>query len=111
VFFEKSSEEQSEPAPAANPHLQVVRITGLDEAIAALLTQYLQNVKLPAGFSGEIVLELPVENSRVGRIVLDDEASTLDAPELLDPIKRALFSWKVPSGVAGTVRITLRINP
>jgi Ca-activated chloride channel family protein len=97
--------------PEANPHLQVVSITGLDEAIAALLTQYLQNVKLPAGFSGEIVLELPVQNGRVGRIVLDDEASTLDAPELLDPIKRVLLSWKVPSGVAGTVRITLRINP
>jgi type IV pilus assembly protein PilB len=96
--------------PEADCHLQVVRITGLDEAIAALLTQYLQNVKLPADFSGEMVLELWVGNGRMRRIVLDDEASTLDAPELLDPIKRALFSWKVPSGVAGTVRITLRIN-
>ncbi|WP_017719136.1 VIT domain-containing protein [Kamptonema formosum] len=111
LFFRSPSEEESEPAPAANPHLEVVSITGLDEAIAALLTQYLQNVKLPAGFSGEIVLELPVQNGRVGRIVLDDELSTLDTPAVLDPIKRALLSWKVPSGAAGTVRITLRINP
>lgn len=110
-FSHSLFEEESEPAPAANPHLEVVSITGLDEAIAALLTQYLRNVKLPAGFSGEIVLELPVQNGRVGRIVLDDELSTLDAPKVLDPIKRALLSWKVPSGVAGTVRITLRINP
>ena len=97
--------------PEANPHLQVVRITGLDEAIAALLTQYLQNVKLPAGFSGEMVLELWVGNGRMRRIVLDDKTSTIDAPEVFNPIKRALLSWKVPSGVAGTVRITLRINP
>jgi Ca-activated chloride channel family protein len=96
--------------PEADCHLQLVRVTGLDEATAALLTQYLQNVKLPADFSGEMVLELWVGNGRMRRIVLDDEASTLDAPEVFDPIKRALVSWKVPSGVAGTVRITLRIN-
>jgi Ca-activated chloride channel family protein len=96
--------------PEANPHLQVVSITGLDEATAKLLIQHLRNVKLPAGFSGEMVLELWVGNGRMRRIVLDDKTSTIDAPEVFNPIKRALLTSKVFSGVAGTVRITLRIN-
>ncbi len=106
-----SSQEKRKPAPAGNPHLEIVSISGLDDAAIVALTQHLQALNLPAGFSGEIVFEFPVENHRVGRVVLDDEASTLDAPEVIDPIKRSLLTWKVPAGVTATVRLTLRIKP
>ena len=82
----------------------------MDEASTNALKEQLKTVKIPAGFSGEIVLGFPVQNGRVGRIILDDQASTLDDATVVDPIKRTLLKWKVPQGVAGIVRLTLRIN-
>ena len=90
--------------------LQVVSATGLDEAAIADLTQHLQQLELPSGFTGEIVFEFPVRNGRVGRVVVDEDASILKEIKVIDLIKRSLASWRVPQSTTGTVRLMLRLQ-
>ncbi|MBW4489577.1 MAG: after-VIT domain-containing protein [Trichocoleus desertorum ATA4-8-CV12] len=98
-------------APSStNPRLQVVSITGLDPAKMPVLTQYLQRLNLPTGFSGDVVLEFSVQSGRVGRILLDDQASTLKEAAVVDVIKRSLLTWQPASGVTGTVKVVLRLR-
>nr|WP_290221925.1 VIT domain-containing protein [Trichocoleus desertorum] len=97
------------PSPI-NPRLQVVSITGLDPAQMPILTQYLQRLNLPTGFSGDVVLEFSVQNGRVGRILLDDQASTLKEAAVVDVIKRSLLAWQPAPGVTGTVKVVLRLR-
>ncbi|MBD1807715.1 after-VIT domain-containing protein [Microcoleus sp. FACHB-SPT15] len=94
----------------SNAQLQVVIVTGLDQAAVADLTRHLQQLNLPSGFSGEIVFEFVVNKGRVGRIVLDEEASTLTELAVIERIKRSLISWRVPQSATGTVCLTLRIQ-
>jgi Ca-activated chloride channel family protein len=94
----------------SNAQLQVVIVTGLDQAAVADLTRHLQQLNLPSGFSGEIVFEFVVNKGRVGRIVLDEEASTLKELAVIERIKRSLISWRVPQSATGTVCLTLRIQ-
>lgn len=106
----------AEPTPArteaqAAGRIEIISADGLEGSAIAGLAQYLQSVNLPQGVSGEIVLEFPVRNRRVGRIVLDDKASTLQDAAVLDPIKRALSRWGAPNSVTGTIRLKLRIRP
>ncbi|CAN1209816.1 VIT domain-containing protein [Tumidithrix helvetica PCC 7403] len=97
----------------SNPRIQVMSVTGatgvsnvsLEQAIA----QHLRTLSLPSG-SGTIVLEFPVVNGRVGKIILDDTASTLTDTSLVELIKRSLLTWSVPASAQGTIRLTLQIN-
>jgi Ca-activated chloride channel family protein len=111
-----STVPSSLPSSTAVPNqstsrIQVISANGLDRAARASLTQHLESVYLPSGVSGEIVLEFPVQNSRVGRIVLDDQASTLQDLAAIDPIKLLLTTWSPPQSVSGTIRLKLRILP
>lgn len=107
----------SSPSPStavpnqSTSRIQVISADGLNQAVRASLTQHLESVYLPTGVSGEIVLEFPVQNSRVGRIVLDDKASTLQDLAAIDPIKLLLTTWSPPQSVSGTIRLKLRILP
>ena len=96
--------------PPSNSKLQIVSATGLNEAAISALTQHLQKLQLPVGFSGEIVFEFPIQKGRIRRIVLDEKASTLKEAAVIDLIKRALLTWQVPQSVTGTVTLTLRIQ-
>ena len=80
------------------------------DAIASL-TQHLQSVNLPPGVSGEIVLDFPIKDQRGGRIILDDQVSTLKDSTVVDLIKRSLVTWMVTESVNGNVRLKLRILP
>jgi Ca-activated chloride channel family protein len=109
-------DKPAEPKPAQNQpqaagRIEIISADGLEGSTIAGLTQYLQNVNLPQGVSGEIVLEFPVRNGLLGRIVLDDKASTLQDTAVIDPIKRALSRWGAPNSVTGTIRLKLRIRP
>lgn len=97
------------PSPS-NSRLQVVSITGLDPAQMPALTQYLQSLNLPTGFTGDVVLEFSMQNGRVGRILLDDQASTLKEAAVVDVLKRSLLAWQPASGVTGTVKVVLRLR-
>jgi len=99
-----------EEIPPSNSQLQIVSATGLNEAAISDLTQHLQKLQLPVGFSGEVVFEFPIQKGRIRRIVLDEKASTLKEATLIDLIKRALLTWQVPQSLTGTVTLTLRIQ-
>lgn len=90
--------------------LEVVSVTGLEQVAIDALTQHLQQMNLPTGFSGEIVFEFQVGKGRVGRVMLDEKASTLKDAAVIDVIKRSLIGWQVPQSTTGTVRINLRIQ-
>ncbi|WP_445636071.1 Trypsin [Nostoc sp. DSM 114161] len=107
-------EELAPPSPkVAAPifhQLEVVSATGLDEAAIANLTQHLELINLPPGFSGEIVFEFTVKNGRVGGIMLDEQASTQKDAAVVENIKRSLLLWIVPTSTTAKVVLTLRIH-
>ncbi|MFP4103946.1 after-VIT domain-containing protein, partial [Coleofasciculus sp.] len=93
--------------------LTVVKIEGLEpesekDAIASL-TQHLQYLNLPEGFTGEIIFELQIRNGAVQRVILDDIESTLQDTLIVDPIRRSLLGWSTLESVTGTIRVTLRV--
>jgi Ca-activated chloride channel family protein len=94
--------------------VQVVSITGLIDADSATVQQaiakQLQSINVPAGFNGVVILEIPIQNGRLTRFVLDDVASTLKDKNLVEMIKRSLQNVVLPSTAKGTVRLTLNVN-
>ncbi|BAZ28316.1 vault protein inter-alpha-trypsin subunit [Cylindrospermum sp. NIES-4074] len=74
------------------PHLQVLSVTGLDQQMISLLTQYLQSMQLPAGFSGDLVFEFQVSQGRVRQLVLDKQASSLKEQTVIELIRRSLLT-------------------
>lgn len=95
----------------SNSRIEVIGAAGLSQDAIASLTQHLQSVNLPTGVSGEIVLEFPIKDKRVGRIILDDQVSTLRDSTVVDLIKRSLVTWMVTESVNGNIRLKLRILP
>ncbi|MDQ2099010.1 MAG: VIT domain-containing protein [Tychonema bourrellyi B0820] len=103
-YRESKSQQQS------ISRLQIITAEGLDATAIAALTQYLQSLTLPAGVSGETVWELSVQNGLVAKVAIDYSASTLQATDTIETLKRALISWQPPAGLKGTLRLKLRIN-
>ncbi|MGK7902842.1 MAG: VIT domain-containing protein [Hormoscilla sp.] len=103
-------ESEDELAPE-NHRIEVISALGLDAGALASLTRELAWVDLPSGVSGEIVFEFRVSNGQVGRIILDDTVSTLQAKAVLDEIRQTLAIWNAPRSVSGNVRLQLRIKP
>ncbi|HIK04187.1 MAG TPA: after-VIT domain-containing protein [Trichormus sp. M33_DOE_039] len=91
-------------------HLEVVSVTGLNEQMIALLTQYLQSIELPAGFSGDLVFELQISKGRVRQVVLDEQTSNVKEQKVIDIIRRSLVSWRIPQLLTTTVSLTLRLQ-
>ncbi len=93
--------------------LEVMKIEGLEpeqaENAIASLTQHLQSLNLPEGFTGEIIFELQIRNGAVQRVILDDIESTLQDTTIVDPIRRSLLGWSTLESVTGTIRVTLRV--
>lgn len=97
--------------PALQPQLQIVSITGLDEAVAAGMMQHLAVVNLPSGLSGELVFNFIVDISgRVQQIIWEQETSTFKQAAVIELIKQWLSTWRAPSGINSSVRLTLRIS-
>ncbi|TAG94665.1 MAG: VWA domain-containing protein [Oscillatoriales cyanobacterium] len=98
------------PQQQSISRLQIITAEGLDATAIAALTQYLQSVTLPAGVSGETVWEVSVQNGRVAKVAIDSQASTLQATDTIETLKKSLISWQPPTGFKGTLRLKLRIN-
>lgn len=98
----------------SNSQVQVVSITGLtgvDLATAQqAIAQQLRSLQVPAGFNGVVVLEMPIQNGRLTRFILDDIASTLKDKNLVELLKRSLQNVVLPSSAQGTMRLTLKVN-
>ena len=109
--FDSLEMEQDEISNAAiNHQLEVISVTGLDETEIADLTQHLQQLNFPSGFSGEIVFEFTLNKGRVGRVVLDEKASTLKDAVVVEKIKRSLLLWRVPPSTTAKFVLILRIH-
>jgi Ca-activated chloride channel family protein len=90
--------------------LEIVSVTGLDTEAIALLTKHLQSMPLPPGVSGELVWELRISQGRVKQVILDDEQSSGDDPELVEVIRQRLFIWRSVGSLATTVLLRVRIS-
>ncbi len=111
LSFDLKEMERDEILDAAiNHQLEVISVTGLDNTEIADLTQHLQQLNFPSGFSGEIVFEFTVNKGRVERVVLDEETSTLKDAVVVEKIKRSLLLWRVPPSTTGKVILTLHIH-
>ncbi|MEH2271556.1 MAG: VIT domain-containing protein [Nostoc sp.] len=111
LSFDLEEMAQDEILDAAiNHQLEVISVTGLDEIEIADLTQHLQQLNFPSGFSGEIVFEFTVNKGRVERVVLDEEISTLKDAVVVEKIKRSLLFWRVPPSTTGKVILTLHLH-
>ncbi|WP_442938804.1 after-VIT domain-containing protein [Nostoc sp.] len=84
--------------------------TGLDETGIADLSQHLQQLNFPSGFSGEIVFEFTVNEGRVAGVVLDEKASTRKDAVVVEKIKRSLLLWTVPPSTTAKLILILRIH-
>ena len=102
----------SKQAPVSQ--IQVVSITGLAgmDVVAAqqAIAQQLQSINVPAGVRGTVVLEIPIQNGRLTRFVLDDVASTVTDKNLVEMIKRSLQNVVLPSTAKGSIRLTLSVK-
>ncbi|MFP4415003.1 VIT domain-containing protein [Coleofasciculus sp.] len=102
---------QKPSSPAAKTtQLEVVSVTGLEQSDTLSLTEYLQHTNFPSNLSGEIVFEFTLSKGRVGRIMLDEEASTLKTANVIELIKRNLIKWRPSQSVNSTVVLRLRIQ-
>ncbi|MEH2161906.1 MAG: VIT domain-containing protein [Nostoc sp.] len=111
LSFDSEEMEQDEISDAAiNHQLEVISITGLEQIRIADLTQHLQQLNLPSGFSGEIVFEFTVNKGRVGQVLLDEKTSTVKDAVVVEKIKRSLLIWRVPPSTTGKVVLTLQIH-
>ncbi|MFN6461723.1 MAG: VIT domain-containing protein [Nostoc sp. DedVER02] len=93
------------------PHLQVVSVTGLNQQMISLLTQYLQAIQLPRGFGGDLVFEFQLNQGRVRQLLLDEQTSSLKEQTVIELIKRSLLAWLPSQTLTSTVVLTLRIQP
>ncbi|WP_425389077.1 after-VIT domain-containing protein [Cylindrospermum stagnale] len=93
------------------PRLQVLSVTGLDQQVMTLLTQYLQLIQLPTGFGGDLVFEFQVIQGRVRQLVLDEQASSVKEETVIESIRRSLLAWLPSQSLTSTVQLTLRIQP
>jgi len=85
------------------------QIEGLEPSTAAALSQYLKQLTFDTQWSGEIIVNFTITNGRVGKILVDDQASTCNNPEAIDRLKRSLLLWHPSSSLSTTVRLTARL--
>jgi Ca-activated chloride channel homolog len=93
--------------------VQIVSISGIAgvdiSIVQQAIAQQLQSINVPAGFNGTVVLEIPIQNGRLTRFVLDDVVSTVKDKNLVDLIKRSLQNVVLSSTAKGNIRLTLNV--
>ncbi|MBC7882841.1 MAG: after-VIT domain-containing protein, partial [Anaerolineae bacterium] len=95
-------DKEEELAPqqiASAPHLSAAALEDLNRRLSALQ----QSLTL----KGQVVFEAIIQNGRVTRLLLVEEASTLSDPATLALLRRSLQSWVVPDAPSTTTRLTL----
>ncbi len=103
-------EMDNEPKRQAPSGITILKAEGLDQQAIAALNQYLQSLTLPPQTSGDLTLELTVQNGRVRRVALDEQNSTLSVETIINTVRSHLLTWLPPSSVPGKIIITLRIQ-
>ena len=106
--------DKKEDSQASNSQIQVVSITGLTgvDLVSAqqAIAQQLSSLQVPAGLNGTVILEIPIQNGRLTKFLLDDVSSTLKDKNLIEMLKRSLQNVMLPSTAKGTIRLTLNVR-
>ena len=106
--------DKKEDSQISNSQIQVVSITGLTgvDLVTAqqAIAQQLSSLQVPAGLNGTVILEIPIQNGRLLKFLLDDVASTLQDKNLVEMLKRSLQNVILPSAAKGTIRLTLAVR-
>jgi Ca-activated chloride channel homolog len=84
---------------ASAPQLSAIALEDLNRRLSALQQTTFHGKK--------VVFDAVIQNGRVTRLVLVEEASTLSNPAALALLRRSLVSWVVPDAPSTTTRITL----
>jgi hypothetical protein len=84
---------------ASAPQLSAIALEDLNRRLSALQQTTFHGKK--------VVFDAVIQNGRVTRLVLVEEASTLSDPAALALLRRSLVSWVVPDAPSTTTRITL----
>jgi len=115
VTMGKVDAEADSKAKIPSSPVQVVSIAGLADVnmtrnVQQAIEQQLRSLQVPAGFSGVVVLEMPIQNGRLTRFILDDVASTLKDKSIVELIKRSLQNVVLPATAQGTIVLTLNVT-
>ncbi len=106
--------DKKEDSQISNSQIQVVSITGLTgvDLVTAqqAIAQQLSSLQVPAGLNGTVILEIPIQNGRLLKFLLDDVASTLQDKNLVEMLKRSLQNVMLPSAAKGTIRLILTVS-
>jgi Ca-activated chloride channel family protein len=109
-----SPAEPSKVSQQSVSKVQIVSISGIAgvdiSIVQQAIAQQLQSINVPAGFNGTVVLEIPIQNGRLTRFVLDDVVSTVKDKNLVDLIKRSLQNVVLSSTAKGNIRLTLNVT-
>jgi len=81
-------------------------IEGLEPSTAAALSQHLQQLTFDTQWSGEIIVNFTITNGRVGKILVDDQATNCNDLEAIARLKRSLLLWHPAPSLSTTVRLT-----
>jgi Ca-activated chloride channel homolog len=84
---------------ASAPQLSATALEDLNRRLSAL--------KQTTFHGKKVVFEAVIQNGRVTRLVLVEEASTLSDPAALALLRQSLVSWVVPDAPSTTTRLTL----
>lgn len=113
-LVDKTDAKTTSQSQSSNPQIQVASITGLtgvDMATAQqAIAQQLLSMGVPNGFNGVVVFEIPIQNGRLSRFILDDLASTIKDNNFVEMLKRSLQNVVLPSTAKGTIRLTLNVT-
>lgn len=106
--------EPSKVSQQSVSKVQIVSISGIAgvdiSVVQQSIAQQLQSINVPAGFNGTVVLEIPIQNGRLTRFVLDDVVSTVKDKNLVEMIKRSLQNVVLSSTAKGNIRLTLNVT-
>ncbi len=92
------------------PQIVAIAADGLDDETLENLNEQLLYTYLPAGYSGEVIMEIRIQNGRVEQILLDDQVSTLQDREIVNILRQQLQYWNPPETLDDTLRITFQIE-
>ena len=87
--------------------IELLQADGLTDEACEQLKQYLQSLQLAAPQTGKLVFELVIQAGRVKRVMLDEDASDPQNPDVVEQIRRALIAWHCPQTLTATVRMEM----
>jgi Ca-activated chloride channel family protein len=107
-----ASPQRKERRRSAKPPQQItiLKAEGLTDDDYEQLTQHLQSLQLTAPQTGKLIFELVIQAGRVKRVMIDEDASDPQNPDVVEQIRRALVAWHCPQTLTAPVRVEMMVK-